>query len=129
MRLVHTNLSKKVFLKYISAQSTTNFIVKKISMNSLLNLNRYQKVFSKWAGGNIKLSDDFETICDCDYDFIELLLVYEKEFSLNLLDTATVRQDFESVRDFLAWIISQPEATECHIPFRFHEPEVIPILL
>ena len=98
-------------------------------MNINHNIIRHQQVFSKWAGCNVKPGDDFETFCDCNYDFIELLLAFEREFFLNLLEMPVSRQDFATVKDFLQWIYVQPRATESYIPFKWHQAEVIPIQL
>ena len=98
-------------------------------MNLDINIIHHQQVFSNWAGCSVKPSDDFETFCDCNYDFIELLLVFEREFFLNLLDSQVSRHDFINVRDFLKWTMSQPAATQTYIPFKWHQAEVVPILL
>ncbi|WP_029034566.1 hypothetical protein [Salinimicrobium terrae] len=95
-------------------------------MNSIPTLHQYQETLSAWAGCGIKLNYDFETVCECDFDFIEILLYFESRFSLNLLESPALRQDFLKVSNFLVWITSQPGSTELYRPFRLHKPEVIP---
>ena len=65
--------------------------------------NNYLKAIEAWAGFEIHFLEDFEDICTCDVDYIELLLMGEHKFSLNLLDTENTLQDFKTVRDFINW--------------------------
>lgn len=73
---------------------------------------QYQEVLSDWAGCKAGLYDDFDVFCDSDVDFIEILMLFEKEFLLNLLDTEKVRQDFTKVHEFISWAGSQPSLNE-----------------
>ncbi|GHA28661.1 hypothetical protein GCM10007103_07910 [Salinimicrobium marinum] len=45
--------------------------------------NKHLKCLSAWAGFKITLNEDFETIVTSDFDFIELLLLFEKQFALD----------------------------------------------
>jgi|GEM_PF-2647162 hypothetical protein len=93
-------------------------------MNSFPELIQYQEVFSIWAGSKVKTNEDFESYCDCDFDFIEILLLFESRFSLNLLESTVVRHDFQTVSNFLVWLTRQPGAAGSYIPFQTHEPEI-----
>lgn len=87
----------------------------------------YQETLSLWAGCKAGLYDDFDVFCDNDYDFLEILILFEKEFSLNLLDTTKIRQDFSRVLDFFCWISSRPVVERSSTFLYSHKPEVIPI--
>ena len=65
--------------------------------------NNYLGAIEAWAGFEIHFLEDFEDICTCDLDYVELLLMGEKRFSLNLLDTENSRHDFKTVKDFITW--------------------------
>jgi len=65
--------------------------------------NNYLGAMEAWAGFEIHFLEDFEDICTCDLDFVELLLIGEHKFSLNLLDTESSRYDFKTVNDFINW--------------------------
>jgi hypothetical protein len=100
---------------------------KQKKMNSFPELIQYQEVFSIWAGSKVKINEDFETYCECDFDFIEILLLFESRFSLNLLDSSVMREDFKNVHSFYIWLIAQPKAAESYRPFEIYQPEIIPL--
>ncbi len=85
-------------------------------MKLLPQIIQYQEIFSLWAGCKIDLQDDFELFCESEFDFIEILMLFEQEFSVNLLDSAKVRKDFDKVHEFLSWVTVQPEMEQ---PFSF----------
>lgn len=81
-------------------------------MKLLPNTINYQEAFSTWAGCKAGQYDDFDVFCDSDFDFIEILMLFEKEFSVNLLETSKVRQDFTKVHEFISWAGAQPPLVE-----------------
>lgn len=87
----------------------------------------YQEILSLWAGYKVSLNDDLNLFCQSDFDFIEILMLFEKEFYLNLLDSTKVRQDFGKVEEFISWAVSQPSIDRSFIfPF-YKRPEVLPL--
>ncbi len=72
-------------------------------MNINKNYNKYVECLNNWAGYKISLMEDFNAICQCEVDFIEILLVCEQTFSLNLLENNKSRFDFSTVHDFIGW--------------------------
>lgn len=81
-------------------------------MKLLPQIIQYQEIFSLWAGCKIGLQDDFDLFCESDFDFIEILMLFEQEFSVNLLDSAKFRQDFDKVHEFFSWVTVQPTCTK-----------------
>ena len=96
-------------------------------MKIIPNLSQYIGTLAGWTRSTVRLNDDFDTYCDCDLDFIEILLVFENRFSLNLLESSAVREDFKKVHHFIMWVSAQPKASESYRPFEFHQPEIIPL--
>lgn len=92
-------------------------------MKLLLETIQYQEVLSVWAGCKTGLYDDFDMFCDSDFDFIEILMLFEKEFLVNLLDTEKVRQDFKKVHEFISWAVSQPNLEESYTFSFSYEPK------
>ena len=76
---------------------------------------QYQEIISVWAGCEVGLYDDFEIFCQSDFDFLEILMLLEKKFLVNLLDTTKVRQDFGRVYEFISWAISRPKIKKSFI--------------
>lgn len=72
-------------------------------MTTSILKNSYLKKLSTWKGFEISEMEDFDMICDSQIDFIEILLLGENEFSINLLENDMSKEDFSSVRDFLSW--------------------------
>lgn len=70
--------------------------------------NNYLRAIEAWAGFEIHFLEEFEDICTCDLDFVELLLMGENKFSLNLLDIESNRHDFKTVSDFINWAGEKP---------------------
>ncbi len=70
--------------------------------------DKYLHYLIIWAGFEINLMDDFVIICQSDVDFIEILLMGEKEFCLNLLENTKERQDFLTIKDFFDWAFNNP---------------------
>lgn len=94
-------------------------------MNTTPTMYQCIDTLSSWAANRVKLSDEFEAFCDCDFDFIEILILLENRSSLNLLDSTVVRRDFKTVNDFITWVISQPFVAENYIPFRCVKSKVV----
>ena len=90
------------------------------------NIN-YQKTLTIWAGCNVELYDDFDLICQSDFDFIEILMLFEKEYFLDLLDTTKVRQDFNKVDDFISWAVSQPHIEKNFVFSLSYKPKILSI--
>lgn len=68
--------------------------------------NIYLRKLSAWKGFEINEKEDFDIICECQVDFIEILLIGENEFSINLLENTMTKEDFSSVGDFLDWALT-----------------------
>ncbi|MDT0690813.1 hypothetical protein RM549_13530 [Salegentibacter sp. F188] len=85
---------------------------------------KYEKILSHWFGARVTVIDDFETICKSDFDFIEILMILENSFLVNLLETEKVRQDFHTVRDFINWAESRPQLQKDR--FRLNKRLLIP---
>lgn len=94
-------------------------------MKLLLETKHYQETLSSWAGSKVSLDDDFDIFCQSDFDFIEILMLFEREFLLNLLDSAKTRQDFEKVDEFISWVVSQPLIEQTFVFSLYDKPEVI----
>lgn len=94
-------------------------------MKLATKIKKGRELLSSWAGCNVVPNDDFDTFCDCDYDYIEILMLFEKEFGVNLLDGPELRHDFLKVDDFIQWVISKPSSEEFSSGFRFFETEII----
>ena len=61
-----------------------------------------------WTGFEINQMEDFDSICQSDVEFIEILLIGEEEFCLNMLDNTISREDFSTIKDFLSWALTNP---------------------
>ena len=81
--------------------------------------NKYEQTLSAWTGYRVTIMDDFDSLCGCDYDFIELLMVFEKEYRIDLLESEKERQDFKKVKDFVEWAVSRPLSEEPNNGFKF----------
>ena len=89
-------------------------------MNLLTEKKQYQETFSLWAGCEVDIDDSFDLFCESDFDFIEILMLFEKDFFLNLLDSSKNRQDFGKIHEFLSWAVSQPSIEQSFV-FSFHD--------
>ena len=80
---------------------------------------------SAWAGYKVNLKDDFDTLVQCEFDFIEILLLFEKHFALDLLDTRKVRQNFSTIKEFVTWALqhSAEESIQYVEPSNFYFAE------
>ena len=96
-------------------------------MNLSSETKHYQETLSFWAGCKISLDDDFDLFCQNDFDFIEILMLFEKEFLLNLLDSAKARCDFEKVEEFISWAVSQPSIEQSFVFSFYNRPKVLPL--
>lgn len=74
------------------------------------NINSYLESLQKWSGYNLDFMEDFDVICKSEIDFIDLLLLYEKKFSLNMLDNDKSKEDFNTIQEFIGWASSNPPA-------------------
>lgn len=63
---------------------------------------------SAWAGYTINIKDSFELLIESNVDFIELLLLFEKHFALDLLETNKMQQDFSTIEEFVTWALEHP---------------------
>ena len=54
--------------------------------------------------------EDFDVICTSEIDFIDLLLLCEKKFSVNMLDNNKSKDDFSTIKEFIDWAASNPAA-------------------
>ena len=77
----------------------------------------YENILAHWLGSEINSMDDFDIICVCDLDFIEILIILENTFLVDLLETKKVRQDFSKVKDFIDWVKSRPQLQKPHHSF------------
>lgn len=64
---------------------------------------KYLPCLKKWTGFEINQMEDFDSICQNDVEFIEILLIGEEEFCLNMLENTKGREDFSTIKDFLSW--------------------------
>lgn len=65
--------------------------------------DRYLELLSIWFGYEVKIMEDFDVLCQCELDFIEILLLGEQEFAGNLLDNSQERKNFPKIKNFLRW--------------------------
>lgn len=93
----------------------------------LSETNQYHEILSSWTGYNISLNDDFDLFCESEFDFIEILMLFERVFYLKLLDSEKVRQDFGKVEEFISWAASQPAIDHSFIFSFYKRPEVLPL--
>ncbi len=85
--------------------------------------NSYLKRLSTWKGVQISEKEDFDMICDCQIDFIEILLIGENEFSINLLENTKTKEDFSTVGIFLEWAFSNSDIkTTVKYEINFYHP-------
>lgn len=75
-----------------------------------VNTNSYLESLNKWCGYKLNFMEDFEVICPSEIDFIDLLLLYEKKFSVNMLDNNKSKEDFNTIKEFIEWAASNPAA-------------------
>ena len=94
-------------------------------MKLLPDKTQYQEILSLWAGHTVKFDDDFNLVCESDFDFIEILMLFEKEFFLNLLDSEEVRHNFGKVDDFISWAVSQPYIEQSFVYSLGDNPKVL----
>lgn len=73
--------------------------------------NRYMESLSVWFGEKINIMEDFDVICQCELDFIEILLLGEHEFASNLLENSPEHKDFSKIKDFIEWAENRPAPT------------------
>lgn len=76
-------------------------------MFNTLFTHKHLKCLSAWAGIKVHLNDDFEIFIQSDVDFIELLLLFEKHFALDLLETDKTQEDFSTIKEFVSWALEQ----------------------
>jgi len=95
-------------------------------MNSIVFTQKQLDCLSAWAGHKIKFNDNFESLVESEVDYIEILLLFEKHFALNLLETDKSREDFSTVEDFITWALKHPaleplqQAEPLELPFAKH---------
>lgn len=77
-------------------------------MKKLTFTDKHLDCLSAWAGYKIIFEESFENFIESDVDFIELLLLFKKYFSLDLLETDKIRQDFSTVEEFVTWALEHP---------------------
>lgn len=75
-----------------------------------VNTNTYLDSLKKWCGYNVDFMEDFDVICQSEIDFIDLLLLYEKKFSVNMLDNDKSMEDFTTIKEFIGWASNNPPA-------------------
>lgn len=85
-------------------------------MSPIQFYHTYLNRLSIWKGFEIHEMEDFDMICECHVDFIEILLIGENEFSINLLDNTMTKEDFSSVKDYLEWALSN---YNCKTDFKY----------
>lgn len=73
-----------------------------------VNTNTFHESLKKWCGYNVGFMEDFDVICNSDIDFIDLLLLYEKKFSVNMLDNNKSKEDFTTIKEFINWASENP---------------------
>lgn len=77
---------------------------------TVVNTNTYLESLNKWCGYKLDFMEDFDVICTSEIDFIDLLLLYEKKFSVNMLDNNKSKEDFNTIKEFIEWAASNPAA-------------------
>ena len=75
-----------------------------------VNTNAYLDSLKKWCGYDLDFMEDFDVICQSEIDFIDLLLLYEKKFSVNMLDNDKSMEDFTTIKEFIGWASNNPPA-------------------
>lgn len=70
--------------------------------------DQYLQCLKNWAGFELDPMEDFDSICQSDVDFIEILLIGEDKFYLNMLENTKGRKDFSTIKNFLSWAFSNP---------------------
>ena len=80
----------------------------------------YEKKLSLWSGYPVKIEDDLDSICQCDVDFIEILMLLENAFLINLVESDKPRQDFTTIKEFIDWIESRPKMTPSFKRFKLN---------
>ena len=91
-------------------------------MKKITFTGKHLDCLSAWAGHKISLEDNFEELIESEVDYIEILLLFEKHFALNLLETEKSRNDFSTVEKFVTWALEHP-AME---PMPYSGPEDLP---
>lgn len=91
-------------------------------MNNIKFTRKHLDCLSAWAGHKINFKDSFEDLIESDVDYIEILLLFEKHFALDLLETDKTRQNFSTVEEFVTWALEHP-ALE---PLKYSGPEDLP---
>lgn len=76
------------------------------------NISTNPAPLSAWFGYELNIMEDFNVICQCDLDFLELLLLSEKVFSVNMLDNTRSKEDFSTIKEFLAWAATNPPVSK-----------------
>jgi len=76
----------------------------------VVNSNTYLESLNKWCGYKLNFMEDFDVICTSEIDFIDLLLLCEKKFSVNMLDNNKSKDDFSTIKEFIDWAASNPAA-------------------
>ncbi|MDT0690942.1 hypothetical protein RM549_14185 [Salegentibacter sp. F188] len=95
-------------------------------MTNIIFTGNHLDCLSAWAGFEINLKEKFNVLVESDVDFIELLLLFEKYFQLDLLETDKDRQDFSTIEEFVKWALEHPAQEPIHyvergsIPFAKH---------
>lgn len=85
--------------------------------------NIFLKRLSIWKGVQISEHEDFDMICDCQIDYIEILLIGEHEFSINLLENTLTKDDFSTVGNFLKWAFTNfDNKTTIKYEINFYHP-------
>ena len=77
---------------------------------SPVNISTYLESLQKWSGYNLDFMEDFDVICKSEIDFIDLLLLYEKKFMVNMLDNDKSKDDFTTIKEFIGWASTNPPA-------------------
>lgn len=75
-----------------------------------VNTNTFLESLNQWCGYKLDFMEDFDVICTSEIDFIDLLLLYEKKFSVNMLDNNKSKEDFTTIKEFIEWAASNPVA-------------------
>ncbi len=78
----------------------------------------YEEKLSIWLGYPVRIEDDLDSICQCDIDFIEILMLFENAFLINLVESDKTRQDFTTVKEFIDWVESRPKMSQSFKRFR-----------
>ena len=77
---------------------------------AVVNSNTYLESLNNWCGYKLNFMEDFDVICTSEIDFIDLLLLCEKKFSVNMLDNNKSKDDFSTIKEFIDWAASNPAA-------------------